>query len=164
MSRVIGHYAPWCLVVLVGVLTVLTLLPAVSAYFVGPVMIAVLAAIIFLGYSIFVHSRHLCERCISSLPLDAAKVAGEYGVRFRVAHAFERKLFALGYLGVVVGCGLLSTHPVGRYSWAAAQMSLAYLLIVYVTHQRLAPWCPYCENGGEARTVPTSPTPVSTHL
>jgi hypothetical protein len=81
-----------------------------------------------------------------------------------VAHLFERKPFAFGYLGGVLGCAFLSSHPVGRYGWAVIQASLAYLLLVYVTHQRLAPWCPYCGNGGEDGTVPTSPTPVSTHL
>ena len=52
---------------------------------------------------------------------------------------------------------LLSTHPVGRYGWAAVQATLAYLLFVYVTHQRLQPWCPKCRNGGEEVRAPIRP-------
>jgi hypothetical protein len=96
--------------------------------------------------------------------LDASTVASRHALRFRVAHLFERKLFALGYLTAVVVSALLYAHPVGRYAWAAAQASLAYLLLVYVTHQRLQPWCPHCRNGGEEWTVPTAPTPVSSRL
>jgi hypothetical protein len=124
----------------------------------------VLAAVVFLAISIFAHNRHLCERCIASLPLDAATVARRYAMRFRVAHLFERKLFALCYLTAVVGSSFLYAHPVGRYGWAAVEASLVYLLLVYVTHQRLQPWCPHCENGGEERTAPSRPTPVSTRL
>jgi hypothetical protein len=90
-------------------------------------------------------------------------VADRYAVRFRVAHVFERRLFALGYLAVVVITSLLYAHPVGRYAWAAVQASLVYLLFVYATHQRLRPWCPRCGNGGQEWTVPTTPSPVSTH-
>jgi hypothetical protein len=39
---------------------------------------------------------------------------------------------------------------------------LIYLLMVYVTHQRLQPWCPYCRNGGDERSAPVTPTPIST--
>jgi hypothetical protein len=85
-------------------------------------------------------------------------------MRFVVAHLFERKSFAFVYLGIVVGSSFLYGHPVGRYGWAAAEGSLVYLLFVYVTHQRLQPWCPYCRNGGEELTAPTTPTPVSTQV
>jgi hypothetical protein len=164
MSRVVGHYAPWFLIALVGALIVLTLVPVVSSYVAWQAPLVLLASAIFLSLSTFAHNRHLCERCIASVPLDASKVAGGYSVRFRVAHLFERKVFALSYLAAVVGSSFLSAHPVGRYAWAAAEASLAYLLLVSVTHQRLQPWCPYCRNGGDGRTAPTAPSPVSTQL
>jgi hypothetical protein len=164
MTRVIGHYAPWFLGTLVGALIVLTVLPSVSSFVPWQALLALLAVAVFLGLSILAHNRYLCERCIRSLPLDAATVAGRYAIRFRVAHLFERKLFALCYLAALVGSSFLSSYPVGRYGWAVAEVSLVYLLFVYVTHQRLQPWCPYCRNGGEEQTVPTTPSPVSSHI
>jgi hypothetical protein len=164
MSRTIGHYAPWFLATLVGALTVLTLVPAASSFVPWPAPVALAAIAVFLGLSILAHNRHLCERCIASLPLDASTVAHRYALRFRVAHLFESKLFALCYLAALVGSSLLASHPVGRYGWAVAEASLVYLLLVYVTHQRLQPWCPHCKNGGEEQTTPTTPSPVSTHI
>ncbi|OLB82309.1 MAG: hypothetical protein AUI14_00810 [Actinobacteria bacterium 13_2_20CM_2_71_6] len=164
MSRIVGHYAPWFLATLVGALIVLTLVPAASSLVPWQALLALLAAAIFLGLSVLAHNRHLCERCIASLPLDASSVAGRYAVRFRVAHLFESKLFALCYLVVLMGSSFLYSHPVGRYGWAVAEASLVYLLLVYVTHQRLQPWCPYCKNGGEEQAAPTTPSPVFTHV
>ena len=164
MSRIVGHYAPWLLATLVGALIALTLVPAVSSRVPWLVLVALLAVAVFLGLSILAHNRHLCERCIASLPLDAATVAARYAVRFRIAHLFESKLFALCYLAGLVGSSFLYSHPVGRYGWALAQGSLVYLLLVYVTHQRLQPWCPHCRNGGEEQAAPTTPSPVTTHI
>src|SRR3954468_18546586 len=120
MSRIIGHYAPWFLATLVGALIVLTLIPAVSSLVPWQVLMALLVVAFFSGLSILAHNRHLCARCIASLPLNASTVAGRYAVRFRVAHLFERKLFAFCYLAAVVGSSFLYSHPVGRYGWAVA--------------------------------------------
>jgi len=164
MRRIVGHYAPWLLAALVGALIVLTLVPAASAYVPWPVPLILIPLAVFLGLSLLVHNRHLCERCIAALPLDAATVASRYAVRFRVAHLFESRLFAACYVGTLAVAAFLYGHPVGRFVWAAAEASLVYLLLVYVTHQRLQPWCPYCRNGGEEQHAPTPPNPVSTRL
>src|SRR2546423_7127280 len=103
MSRFVGHYAPWFLATLVSALIALTLVPAASSFVPWQAMVALLAVAVFLGISILVHNRRLCERCIASLPLDASTVASRYAIRFRVAHLFERKLFALCYLAAVAG-------------------------------------------------------------
>jgi hypothetical protein len=165
MSRTAGHYAPWFLAALLGALVVLTVVPALSAAVPLAVLFAILLAALagagYLALCVFAHNRRLCERCIASVPLDASRVAGRYGIRFRVAHLFERRAFAVAYLGTVLGSAALATHPVGRYVWATVQASLVYLLVVYVTHQRLQPWCPRCRNGGEELTAPTRPAPVS---
>jgi hypothetical protein len=161
--RIVGHYAPWLLAVLMSALTVLTLVPdAVDIPW--PVLVPLLGVAVALGLSILVHNRSLCERCIAALPLDATATAARYARRFKVAHLFEHRLFALGYLAGIVGTSLLYGDPVGRYAWAAAQLSLVYLLMVYVTHQRLRPWCPHCRNGGEERATPVTPSPVSSQL
>jgi hypothetical protein len=161
MSRIVGHYAPWFLAALVGSLIVLTLVPAAAAHVAWQVLLLVLVGALVLAASVFAHNRRLCERCIAAVPLDASRVASRYAVRFRVAHLFERRLSALCYLTALAVAAALYAHPVGRYAWAAAQASLVYLLLVYVTHQRLQPWCPQCRNGGEEQAAPTGPTPVS---
>jgi hypothetical protein len=162
--RTTGHYAPWFLALVACGLIVLAVVPELSDAVPWPVLIGVLIAVGYLAVAVFAHNRRLCERCIASVPLDASRVAERYGLRFRVAHLFERRTWAVGYLAAVVATALFATHPVGRYVWAAAQASLVYLLFVYVTHQRLQPWCPQCGHGGDERTAPTRPNPVSTGL
>ncbi len=164
MGRVLGHYAPGLLAAVVGALILWTLVPSTTDVVPGPALWALFAVAFLLGVSILVHNRRLCERCIAALPLDASTVASRYRIRFRVAHLFESRLFAVGYLTVLTGSALLAGDPVGRYVWAAAEASLVYLLLVYVTHQRLQPWCPYCKHGGEEQRAPTSPDPVSTRI
>jgi hypothetical protein len=161
MTRFVGHYAPWLLATVVGSLIVLTVVPGLASLVPWQALGVLLLVALALGISILAHNRQLCERCISALPLDASTVASRSTIRFRVAHLFESKLLAVCYLGAVAGSGLLYSHPIGRYAWAAAQASLAYLLFVYVTHQRLQPWCPQCRNGGEELTTPTTPSPLS---
>ena len=162
MVKRVGHFAPWLLAALVAALIVLTLLPADLVPVAWPILLLVLVGAVLLGVSVLVHNRRLCERCIAALPLDASRVASRYRHRFRVAHLFERKLFAVCYLVVLLGSALLYSNPVGRYAWAVVQGSIIYLLLVYVTHQRLQPWCPHCRNGGTELTAPAAPTPLST--
>jgi len=164
MGRIVGHYAPRLLLGIVATLVVLTLVPAAADLVPWPASLALLTGAVLLGVSLVAHNRRLCERCIAALPLDASMVASRYRVRFRVAHLFESRLFVLGYLIVLTGSALLSASPLGRYLWAAVEASLGYLLLVYVTHRRLQPWCPYCRNGGEEQRAPTTPSPVSTHI
>jgi uncharacterized protein (DUF58 family) len=161
MIRRIGHYAPSLLVAVVAVLIALTLVPPLASW---QLLAALFTLAAVLGIAIVSHNRGLCERCIASLPLDAAAAAHRHPVRFRVAHLFERKSVAAGYLAAVLAASFLYDHPAGRYVWAAAQASLAYLLVVYVTHQRLQPWCPQCRAGGEEQVTPVTPTPVSSSV
>jgi hypothetical protein len=168
MSRTAGHYAPWYLAALLSGLIVLTVVPEWADLVPWPalagVLLAVLLAAGYLALCVFAHNRRLCERCIGSVPLAASRVASRYGLRFRVAHLFERKALAIAYLAALVGSAVLGAHPVGRYAWAAAQASLIYLLFVYLTHQRLQPWCPQCRQGGADQIAPTRPNPVSSGL
>jgi hypothetical protein len=159
--RTVGHYAPWALAAVVGGLIVLTAVPAFSAAVPWPVLLAVLVGAGYLALCLVAHDRHLCERCIRSVPLDATRVAARYRLRFRVAHLFEHRPLAIGYLGAVLATALLADHPIGRYAWATAQGSLVYLLFVYVTHRRLQPWCPGCRQGGTDVVAPAPPNPVS---
>lgn len=160
-SRAVGHYAPWILAGVVGALVVTTVLPAAWAMLPWPVPLALIPLALYVGISIIVHNRQLCERCVAALPLDASATAGRYGRRFRVAHLFQDRLFAVCYLLVVAASFVLYADPVGRYATALVESSLVYLLFVYVTHQRLQPWCPYCRQGGDERDAPIVPDPVS---
>jgi hypothetical protein len=162
--RTTGHYAPWLLALVACGLIVLTVVPELSDAVPWPVLLAVLGLAGYLALAVLAHNRRLCERCIGSVPLDASRVAERYGLRFRVAHLFEHRSLAVGYLATVLGTALLATHPVGRYAWAAAQASLVYLVFVYVTHQRLQPWCPQCRHGGDERVAPARPNPVSSGM
>jgi hypothetical protein len=163
MSRVLGHFGPWLLATLVGVLAVVTVVPAASSFVAWQALLMLQASVVFLAFAIFTHNRHLCARCIAAIPLDATRVAARYGRRFRVAHLFERRWYAIGYLSIVVTFAFLATHPIGKYVWIVVEASLVYLLIVYVTHQRLQPWCPQCQHGGEEVAAPTTPTPVASN-
>jgi hypothetical protein len=162
MNKTVGHYAPWLLGTLLSGLIVLTLVPNGWSFVPLPVLLGLLVVTAYVAFAVFAHNRHLCERCIAALPLDASSAARRYGMRFRVAHLFEHKLLAAGYLLIVVGSSVLYTDPVGRYEWAAVQATLVYLLVVYVTHQRLQPWCPGCRQGGEDVATPITPMPIST--
>ena len=165
MSGFVGHHAPRILLGVVGVLVVLTVAPMppeVSAQLLFGLLMTLMVLTMVLAVAIFSHNRKLCERCIRSVPLNASAVASRYGARFRVAHFFERKVFAGLYLAAVAASSFFGFHPAGKYPWAAVQASLGYLLLVYATHQRLQPWCPFCKNGGEEQSTPTSPAPVST--
>jgi hypothetical protein len=164
MSRFVGHYAPRLLIAVVAILILQTLMPMAPPFIAWLGLMVLLVLVLVLAASIFSHNRGLCERCIASVPLDASAVAVRYSTRFRVAHLFERKLFGVCYLAAVLGCSFVYAHPVGKYLCAAAQASLAYLLLVYVSHQRLQPWCPLCRGGGEEQLTPTAPTPVSSSL
>jgi hypothetical protein len=164
MSRTIGHYAPWLLGTMVGALVVLTVVSVAGEVVPWYLPVAAFALALYAGVCMIVHNRRLCERCIASLPLDAAAAAARYALRFRVAHLFERKVFALAYLAILTGSALLYAYPLGRVGWALAEASLLYLLLVYVTHQRLQPWCPRCGNGGQERTAPAGPRPLSTRI
>jgi hypothetical protein len=161
MVKFVGHYAPWLLPLPIGALVVVTLTADSSSSVPWPVVVVPLVVAGFLVLSLLAHTRRLCERCVAALPLDAAKVADRYGRRFRIAHLFESKLFALGYLVVVAGASFFYDDPIGKYPVAAIQASLAYLLFAYVTHQRLQPWCPHCKHGGEEQITPVTPTPVT---
>ena len=160
--RTVGHYAPWVLAALLGGVIVLTAVPALTVPW--PALLAVLVGAGYLALCLVAHDRRLCERCIRSVPLDASRVAARYRVRFRVAHLFEHRPLAVGYLGAVLATALLAEHPVGRYVWAASQASLGYLLFVYVAHRRFQPWCPRCRTGGSDLVASTPPKPVSPGL
>jgi hypothetical protein len=93
------------------------------------------------------HDRRLCEQCVASLPLNAAERAGRYRSRFWVSHSLSEPRYLVPYLAALVGSNFLP-GTWGRVVWALAQCTMIYLIMSYVTHRRLQPWCPWCSDGG----------------
>jgi hypothetical protein len=108
------------------------------------------------------HDRRLCEWCMTSMPLNAAEVAGRLRRRFAIAHSAARRRVVVAYLVVLVGSnGLLWLNLPGRLGWAVVQSSMIYLVLASTSHRRFQPWCPQCrdDGGGEDRVDRPQPLP-----
>lgn len=152
--------------VLIGAIvaaTAVNVAPNLSTDARSAVSLAIMAIVLLTWPAVRSHDRRLCARCAKAMPLDAPSVAARYPRRFTVAHLGERKLLAVGYLGVlVVADVVLLTMPsaIGRLLWCLVQTSLVYLVLAYDTHRRFQPWCPYCSSGGGGTEHVDAPTPV----
>ena len=80
------------------------------------------------------------------MPLNPAARAQKLRRRFWMAHTGAEPRFLLPYMAVLVGANFATTQ-VGRYGWAAVQLSMIWLLLSYATHRKLQPWCPWCSDG-----------------
>lgn len=113
------------------------------------------------------HDRGLCERCVTSMPLNASEAASRFGRRFWVAHSASRPRYLIPYMSVLIGSNFLMTVP-GRCVWALVQCSMIYLIMAYSTHRKLQPWCPWCSDGGGGSAVdepvPDLPRPDTRQL
>jgi hypothetical protein len=112
------------------------------------------------------HDRRLCERCMSSMPLNASEVASRYRRRFAVAHLGSNMRVAIAYLVVLLGSNVflfrsdLLPRTLGAYVWAAVQSTMIFLVLSYSTHRKLQPWCPQCSGGdGDDESV-DAPDPM----
>jgi hypothetical protein len=110
------------------------------------------------------HDRRLCERCMSSMPLNPSLVAARYRRRFATTHLGSNKPLMIAYLLVLVGSAFLPGRT-GTWIWAAVQTTMIYLILSSVTHRRLQPWCPKCqgEGGGESTSLTPDPMPHGGH-
>jgi hypothetical protein len=105
------------------------------------------------------HDRRLCERCMSSMPLNPSQNAARYRRRFATAHLGSNKLLVVAYLLVLVGSAFVP-GPIGVWVWAPVQASMIYLILCSVTHRRLQPWCPKCQGEGGGESSSHSPDPM----
>jgi hypothetical protein len=64
-----------------------------------------------------------------------------------LAHFATEPRFLIPYFTVLIGSNFLP-GTWGRIVWAVVQCSMIYLIMSYVSHRRLQPWCPWCNNGG----------------
>jgi hypothetical protein len=143
LAAVLGHRAPEILVVSIAAVVGIGLHPLSG----------------ILGLTVQ-HDRRLCERCVSSMPLNPSERATRYHRRFWTAHTGSEPRFLVPYLAVLVGSNFATSTP-GRIAWAVIQMSMIYLILAHTTHRRLQPWCPWCQGGdGGDDHDPATPDPL----
>jgi hypothetical protein len=100
------------------------------------------------------HDRRLCEKCMSSMPLNAAEEAARYKRRFWMAHTGSEPRFLVPYFAVLFGASF-AYQTIGAIPWAIVQSSMIFLVLSQATHRRLQPWCPWCSQGGGGSEVET---------
>ena len=159
----IGHHGAHVLIASVLAMVALAVFPLPSdnpASFALPVLlgVVVVASWVFMRR----HDRSLCERCLHTMPLDAAATAQRRHRRFAVVHLGENRRVVVGYLVVLLGSNallFLESVP-ARVLWAAVQCSMVYLVLAYSTHRTLQPWCPWCSEGGGGEDAVDTPDPL----
>jgi hypothetical protein len=155
----IGHYASEMLIAAILGAIVLGLYPAPGAFGLS-VPILLFAFVIMSWLMMRRHDRRLCEACMSAMPLNPAQLANRYRFRFRLAHLGGEPRFFIPYLIVLIGASF-EMNVIGRWPWAAIQLTMIYLIMAQSTHRRLQPWCPECQGGGggvdELETPPVLP-------
>jgi hypothetical protein len=147
LARNWGHYAPQLLSGSILLIIALGFRP----HGVGlPTLLASLLLLVFVlltWLQMRDHDRRLCERCASSMPLNAAAHAARYQRRFWLVHTGSNPRLLVPYLLVLLGSNFLTSTP-GRAVWALAQASMIYLILAHASHRKLQPWCPWCSGGG----------------
>jgi hypothetical protein len=148
-----GHYGGESLIVAIAASIAVKIVPL-------PLMVNLLAALAIIvgvigGFVLMRrHDRRLCELCMTHMPLNPSLEVERHKWRFWVAHDGSEMRFVVPYLAVVFGSSFVVDY-IGKWTWAAIQATLVYLVLAQVTHRRLQPWCPWCRSGGDS--VPESP-------
>ena len=103
------------------------------------------------------HTRELCERCITRVPLDPAAAVERSATILRAVHN-------LRWLVAPIAVFLAAGMALPQHSWGSNLAdSLATCMCLIVTlcaarHRVLQPWCPFCHRGdggsGETSEVP----------
>lgn len=163
----VGHWGPQILIgsILATIALVIRPLPYDSP---AATLLPVCLFVLVIGSWLLMrhHDRRLCERCLSSMPLNAAEVAARHHRRLAVTHLGSDRRLVIGYLAVLIGSNVLLAEAtvlpgrLGAYLWAAIQATMIYLVLSYSTHRRLQPWCARCNGrGGGEREDSDAPQP-----
>ena len=155
LAAVLGHRAPEILVVSIAAVVGIGLHP-LSGILGLTVPLLLFTVVIASWLAMRQHDRRLCERCVSSMPLNPSERATRYHRRFWTAHTGSEPRFLVPYLAVLVGSNFATSTP-GRIAWAVIQMSMIYLILAQTTHRKLQPWCPWCSGGGGGEEVDETP-------
>ena len=159
LTERMGHYASQMLIGAILATIVLGMYPRTGVL--GLTVALTLISFVILSWLLMrQHDRRLCEACMSAMPLNPAERANRYKLRFKLAHRGGEPRFFIPYLIVLIGSNF-EMHLIGRYAWAAIQLTMIYLILAQSTHRRLQPWCPECQGGGggadELETPPVLP-------
>ena len=147
LARQWGHYAPQLLSGSILLVIALGFRPHAVGL---PTLFATVLLLVFVLVTwlrMRDHDRRLCERCASSMPLNAAEHAARYQRRFWLTHTGSNPRWLVPYLAVLIGSNFLTSTP-GRIVWALVQSSMIYLIMAHASHRKLQPWCPWCSGGG----------------
>lgn len=114
------------------------------------------------------HRRRLCERCISSIPLDLEALVARRRAVLRAYHAHAATAIA-ALIAAATQVPLLLLSPRGHSPlWSYAVASPGVVIIGACTlitwqHRRLRPWCPWCRRGygGHHEASPDIPAPTA---
>jgi hypothetical protein len=162
-SRRSGHYSQH---VLIGGIFAASAVAFVQIDYVLNLLlrIVVLAVMVFAWLSLRDHDRRLCERCVMSMPLNPAEHAVHLRRRFATVHLAQRPLAVALYLLALIATNVMllmnGSLPV-KLVWAAAQLTMVYLVLAHSSHRMFQPWCPQCASGGtEKERIPTPLDPV----
>lgn len=180
LLRTIGHYADPALPFFYVINGVWAMLITEKESAITVVVSVLLSAAFFFGLfaDLVIHRGSLCELCAAATPLNGAEKAERHLRTLRMVHYWTGgtthyrlplRLFGLmsGTLALNALTGLLVdppkpygsmllfvtfTLPMAVFSWGAYR------------HNRLHPWCPYCDwrGGGDKETVVApGPAPVA---
>jgi hypothetical protein len=161
--KTIGHYGHR---VLAGILllTAAMNLAGVDLGWAATVVLLPAMAAAIVGQRI--HDGRLCERCVTTMPLNGAERAERRRRILRTVHTTSEPirlagrpivpplaLYMLGGLAavavIVEAAGLeRGGHAALALVAALFYVPLAGLMLAISLHARLQPWCPYCRWGG----------------
>lgn len=155
----VGHYAHLFICAAIAGVVVVGLYPLPGALALT-VPLALLLTVLASWLLMRQHDRRLCEQCAVTIPLNPGAQAETFRRRLWLTHAASEPRYLLPYLAVLIGSNF-ETSPAGRAVWALVQCTMIYLIISYVTHRRLQPWCPRCRggDGGDDRDDIAPPPP-----
>jgi hypothetical protein len=159
LTERMGHHASELLIAAIFATIILGLYPPPGLL--GLTVSLTLIAFVILSFLLMrQHDRRLCEACMAAMPLNPAERAVRYKYRFKLAHLGGEPRFFIPYLIVLIGSNF-EIEVIGRFAWAAIQLTMIYLILAQSTHRRLQPWCPECQGGGggvdELDTPPVLP-------
>lgn len=106
------------------------------------------------------HTARLCEYCIREFPLNGAEMAAQRRRRLWVNH-FRWKRWVFGPLIAEAVIFYAGPHVGLRGTWnvvAWTPFALAYAWAqqrYFLTHDKLAAWCPWCRHNRPPQDVPT---------